>query len=382
MTAAQIAASSTDDSSAVSTMNTKSGPIRIDNLCVLVAYATDSPRFGMPQLLSREPFTHLGDIFAQLLLHHTRKMVARGLSRDYRPTSEEIPGARGRIDLAGSIRARSMLRGRLVCEFDEYTVDIERHRIIVLALNLLLRRGRVKDTYRKQIRRILEYFAHVSCPSVREARQYTFASCRLAPAEASAIAISQLIIDEFLPRDEDGTHPLDWDLTEERLNVIFEKFVLKYFRIHHETLEVNAPHVDWHSKDGQKISTVNTMLPRMKTDAVLRSNESHRTLIIDTKFYKRSTQSHQGGNSKVISGHLYQIQSYVQHHAASTERPSGHEVMGMLLYAQTESEQQPVLDVEILGHRIMARAVDLNQHYTKIFQQLDEIAALLDGPTP
>ena len=56
-------------------------------------------------------------------------------------------------------------------------------------------------------------------------------------------------------------------------------------------------------------------------------------------------------------------------------------VAGLLLYAQTDADAQPDLDVVIQGNRIGAQTLDLNQPWASIAARLEAVLDWLD-PVP
>ncbi len=65
--------------------------------------------------------------------------MARGFVRGYQHRRETLSTLRGRIDVAGQIRARQGRPFPLECSFEEYTEDVEPNRIVKAALRRLLR---------------------------------------------------------------------------------------------------------------------------------------------------------------------------------------------------------------------------------------------------
>ena len=72
----------------------------------------------------------------------------------------------------------------------------------------------------------------------------------------------------------------------------------------------------------------------MRIDIVLKS--PGRTVVVDTKFYRRPLDSHHGVE-RVKSGHLYQIFAYATNWAAASE-VGAPQPEGWLLYAAVEDD--------------------------------------------
>ena len=111
------------------------------------------------------------------------------------------------------------------------------------------------------------------------------------------------------------------------------------------------------------------MMPTMQTDIMLEYGD--KTLIIDTKYYSRTTQQRYGIHT-LHSGNLYQIFTYVKNKEAELAKVP-HTVSGMLLYAKTDEEISPNRDYSMSGNKISVRTLDLNQDFSAIRIQLDRI---------
>lgn len=125
--------------------------------------------------------------------------------------------------------------------------------------------------------------------------------------------------------------------------------------------------IEWQLDDG-----ISTLLPYMQSDIMLKHGD--KTLIIDAKYYSHSTQV-QYGKATLHSHNIYQIFAYVKNEDVGNTG----KVSGMLLYAKTEEEITPDMDVIISGNRISAKTLDLNCDFSSISHQLKQIAKTFFG---
>ena len=80
------------------------------------------------------------------------------------------------------------------------------------------------------------------------------------------------------------------------------------------------------------------------------------------------------GQETFISSNLYQIFTYVKNRDTEFgDQP--HEVSGMLLYAKTDDMIQPDNIYQMNGNQISVKTLDLNQEFSEIAKQLNEIVA-------
>ena len=109
----------------------------------------------------------------------------------------------------------------------------------------------------------------------------------------------------------------------------------------------------------------------MQTDITL--TYGTQTLIIDTKYYQRTLQTN--FNVRTIhSGNLYQIFTYVKNKEAEL-KGTEHRVSGMLLYAKTDENLVPDNVYQMSGNQISVKTLDLNQDFSEISRQLNQIVA-------
>jgi 5-methylcytosine-specific restriction enzyme subunit McrC len=95
-------------------------------------------------------------------------------------------------------------------------------------------------------------------------------------------------------------------------------------------------------------------------------------IIVETKCYAKALQQrNEGGAPKLISAHLYQLLTYVAHHAWS----AGSAPLGVLLYAGLGPGQP--LHYQLGGHMLLVRSLDLAQPWRLIHRDLLALATEL-----
>ena len=143
------------------------------------------------------------------------------------------------------------------------------------------------------------------------------------------ISICYLVVKGLLQTNTAGITMLMDFLDEQRMCRLYEKFILEYYRREHPEVKASASQIPWQLDDD-----FGAMLPVMQSDIMLSKGST--MLIIDAKYYSRTTQSQYGVNT-LHSGNLYQIFTYVKNKDAEYgDEP--HTVLGMLLYAQTDED--------------------------------------------
>ena len=178
------------------------------------------------------------------------------------------------------------------------------------------------------------------------------------------ISICYLVVKGLLQTQSNGTTKLMDFLDEQRMSHLYEKFILNYYRKKFPQLSVESPQIPWITDD-----TFHEMLPVMQTDITI--EYQRRILIIDAKYYSSSTQVQYDVHS-IHSGNLYQIFTYVKNKEAGMINIP-HKVSGMLLYAKTDELVQPDQVYRMSGNKISVKTLDLDQDFSQISSQLNQI---------
>ncbi len=346
--------------------------IVIRNVYVMLAYAFRTVRNQGTDRIASEKFDRLHDLLAEILTLGVGTQVKRGLHRDYLSMHEELATVRGRINVGRTASTRSISRGRLVCEFDEYDIDTPHNQALKAAIILLIRHGEVSTTRKDALRRVLPYLDAVTSVAPTSIRWEALTYHRSNASYRLILGVCELIIRGLLPTESAGAARLASWLPDEKMNVLYERFLREYYAFHHPEFSPGARIIPW---DLDEPSLFGSQLPEMRTDITLRSG--NRTLIIDAKYYRHTLQEGLSGKQTVHSGNLYQVLAYVK----NADRMRTGTVSGLLLYARTESDAQPDLDVIVQGNRIGAQTLDLNQPWETIAARLEGVLRWL-APVP
>ncbi len=185
------------------------------------------------------------------------------------------------------------------------------------------------------------------------------------------LRLCRLVLEGMLLSSGRGELSLARFLDDRRMCALYEAFLLAYCVRHYPQLSPRASFIDWALDDEER-----SLLPRMRSDVTLELGD--RALVIDAKYYSRSTQERYGRES-LHSGNLYQIYAYVKNKRAEPAFRRG-EVSGLLLYAGTGAALQPRVEYRMEGNRIGARVLDLNRDFPSIAASLDQVVRDHFGP--
>ena len=139
--------------------------IPIQNIYYMLSYAFQVLNAQGYKEMATEDFHNVADLSAAILCKGVSLQIKRGLGREYIEKTESLSALRGRIDLSESIKTRSVLRQRLVCSFDDFSVNTPMNQILKATMILLLY-GDISKLRKKELRRLLVYFGEVDTADI------------------------------------------------------------------------------------------------------------------------------------------------------------------------------------------------------------------------
>jgi 5-methylcytosine-specific restriction enzyme subunit McrC len=346
-------------------------PIPIRNLYYLFLYAWD--RFPEGQAIEVEATNSpdLVDLFAKVLINGMRRLLRRGLDRQYLEVEEETATPRGRFLLSETFKRTTLIRSRVICAYDELSADIPHNQILKATLRTLAAREGIDPGLAQELRTLHRLMAGVSDRPLARSLFQRVQLSRNNRHYDLLLRICGIILDSLLPGEGAGrTRFADIIDDEVRMSTIFEAFVRNFYHSEQTTFRVGADHLGWNATclDPQHAN----FLPVMRTDVTLRGLD--RTIVMDAKYYKTTLVRHWDGPEKVRSEHLYQLLTYLRHVDPRDRSPA--QVEGLLLYPRTGG-QDLRLDYTIAGHRVRIHTLALDRPWPEIHENL---MSLIAGP--
>ena len=340
--------------------------IPIQNIYYMLSYVFHVLSEQGYKKVATEEYHNVADLCAAILVKGVSVQLKRGLGKKYSSQTESLIFPRGKIDIAESIKTQTqtLLRKRLVCTYDDFSVNSYMNRIIKATMVLLLKSD-IPKSRKKDLRRLLVFFRDVEMLDVYSINwhiQYN----RNNHTYQMLISICYLVIKGLLQTQSDGNTKLMDFLDEQRMCRLYEKFILAYYRKEFPQIKATASQIAWDLDDD-----FDELLPIMQSDIMLTYNG--RVLIIDAKYYTHLLQSQYDANT-LHSNNLYQIFTYVKNKTTGMATDSEN-VSGMLLYAKTDEGIDLSEKVyHMSGNKITVRMLDLNCNFSMIAAQLNQIA--------
>ena len=333
--------------------------IFIKNVYHMLSYAFRTLNEKAYKNMLTEDFENIGDLFSEILIIAIKKQIKQGFLKDYIEITDTTSSIKGKIDINNSFNAKNLIKRQLTCIHDEFSNNCYLNQIIKTTLKVLLKSS-INSLRKNELKKLLRYFTGIDSIDINLIN-WRIRYDRNNQNYRMIMGICYLTLNGLLQTNSDGTKRLMEFFDDQRMSMLYERFLFNYYDKEHPLIDVSSPQIKWQLDD-----EYDEMLPIMRTDVTLEYDD--KILIIDAKFYSNNMQNYRGNNT-VRSDHLYQIFAYVK----NRELEVSGEVSGMLLYAQTIDEIQPNQDYMMSGNRISVKTLDLNSEFDEIRMHLDSI---------
>lgn len=333
--------------------------ISIKNVFYMLFYAFSMLKEGEYKKLATEDFCNMADLFAAILIRGISLELKRGLNNEYILKKENRSLLRGQIKVTESINKLSMINRKMVCSYALYSNDTYINQILKTTL-IYLRKADIKEERKKEIKSILLKFQDISTLNVKDIN-WNVSYNKGNRNTQLLVSVCYLIFKGMILKSLDGKLKVKNFIDDDRMNILYEKFILEYFRQEYKDLEVSNSHISWALDDDNDY-----LLPIMKSDTIIRYQ--NKVLIIDAKFYTKIMQEN-FGVSKINNGNLYQMFAYVKNMAVDKNKT----VAGIIMYAKTDEKLVPDNNYLMMGNEISVKNLDLNCNFPIIAEQLDAI---------
>ena len=339
--------------------------ILIKNIYYMLTYAFQILKEKDIVQIESERFQDIQDLFAEIIAKGMSAQLKHGLYKQYIAHDENLLKVRGKINIPATIKNQIQKRKLVHCEYDELSENNIYNQIIKTTLSILLKDNRVSKERKIKIKQILPFLGDIDCINPQFIKWNLLIYQWNNKNYEMLMNFCYFVLNGMLLTNERGEHKLI-EFSDEHMHKLFERFVLEYYRKEHKELnEVAAKQIKWNLDEAANNSII-SFLPVMQSDIMLRKN--NRILIIDTKYYGKVWQNRMEKET-LRSNNLYQIYTYVKNQDTSN---SGL-VSGMLLYAKTGEAIAPDGECSLGGNKIAIKTLDLNQEFSQIRQQLDNI---------
>ena len=330
----------------------------------MLSYAFKELKHNNYEYISGENFDNIYDLFAEIISKGVSYLLKQGLHKEYVIKENTLPTLKGKLNLQGTIREKLAQRARLACEYDELTINNVYNKIIKTTVSYLIDKEDVRSDRKRTLKKLMIYFDPVEDISPSLIKWNRLRYDRNSRTYQMVHSLCYFVLQNMLLSTEVGNTKMA-QFSDEHINLLFQRFVIEYYRKHHPEYKAAAKQIKWNFCENSTSSS--SILPIMQSDITLTLGD--RTLIIDTKYYSENLQRH-FGKLTLHSPNLYQIHTYVMN------EDKGHtgKVDGMLLYAKTIADVQPDGCFKTNdGNVIMVRTLDLSVDFSDITNRLEHL---------
>ena len=317
------------------------------------------------QEIGEEYFDFIGDMFAEILSQGVSSLLKRGLSKEYILKEEALHGIKSKLNVSESVKTLSMIKKKMVCEFDEFSENILLNQIIKTTSMLLIKSKEVSRKSKVKLRNSMLFFDNVDIIDVQEINFKNLHFHKNNKTYELLMNLCYLILEGLLIKENGEGLNLRKHINDSQMYSLYENFVLNYYKRHFPELKPRGRELKWNASSDLETSL--SLLPNMYTDITLHGK--NKTLIIDTKYYTNSMTD----RNTLISNNIYQIYAYV----STLQQQSNKKVSGMLLYAKTDTDTPLDDHLTMNTLDISFKTLDLNMNFKDIKKQLNSIPKLV-----
>lgn len=355
--------------------------IPIQNLYYLLLYVWDVPDQGNKVRVDAEKCHSLPNLFVQILIGATERLLKHGLVQEYRNRQEEIEGLRGKLCIGETLKHGQLRQGKTICEVDELTHDVLLNQIVFTTLINVCHMDGVETTNKERVAKLIRRFPttkriHLSNDVFEKVHIHRNNRFYLLVLHLCAMLHQSLLPKE---RTKGGYDFIDFTRDEEKMNRLFERFLMNYCKQHCREVfpEVKRTNIEFQlspygmvfSQDSEESAR---LLPTMQTDVTLYNPKTGRKTILDAKYYEQTLTSRFGQQGKIRREHLSQILSYVVSQE-NTEEPHTLKTDGILVYPTVTEDYDVAYRYRNTDHTIRVSTINLNQDWQLIEARLKDI---------
>jgi 5-methylcytosine-specific restriction enzyme subunit McrC len=298
------------------------------------------------------------NLLASVLYHGVDQLLRRGADRGYLPITESIPGVRGKLELATTLKAQVLPRAHAICQFDELSYDVLHNQILKATLRHLLQSGDLADELHAPIRFSYHRLSGITDIRLSDRAFHLVQLHRNTRYYRFLLDVCRLLFACLIPDEASGKFRFrDFTRDERGMRRVFERFLFNFYRHEQWTFGVSSNVFPWTNAVAE--ASALDLLPFMRTDVTLTGAD--RRIVLDAKYYAEAFQSYRGRPS-LRSAHLYQLFAYLKNLPPPNKPDLPTD--GMLIYPLVNRRLD--LSYQLHGHRIRICSIDLAQHWRRI----------------
>jgi len=344
--------------------------IPIANVYYLLCYAWNKLEESETVKIDPTQSTDLINLFARVLISGVTHLLKKGFDRGYLAHSEETKVLRGRIQFQPTLKRGLLFRGHAHCEFDELSYDVLHNRILKTTLSRLTRADGIDAFNREQL---IEHWHNMAEVGTVDLSSQVFGKVQLYRNNHLydfLLRVCELLFANLLPTEKAGSWRFRSFLQDpKQMAALFEQFVRNFYK-REARLVFTSGHVAVGREDiSWKFATDRLesarLLPKMQTDVCITT--SSRKLLIECKYTSDPLEAERyEGTQKLISGHLFQVNSYLDNLPDSDVNNS---CEAILLYPMAKRPMEAEFR-RSKGQKVSIRTINLFQEWKGVSRDM------------
>jgi 5-methylcytosine-specific restriction enzyme subunit McrC len=142
-------------------MEKRKNQIPIKNLFYMLCYAWNVLAIMDDIKVDKDDYDNTYDLLARVFTFGVSRLVKSGFRRSYIEEIEELATLRGKISIQESMNRMSMQRKKLVCTFDEYSINDTFNQIIKYTIESLIKNSNVNNSTKKDLKKQSVFFSGI-----------------------------------------------------------------------------------------------------------------------------------------------------------------------------------------------------------------------------
>jgi 5-methylcytosine-specific restriction enzyme subunit McrC len=344
--------------------------IPVTNVYYLLCYTWN--KLEESETIKVEPTqsTTLVDLFARVLINGLDHLLKKGIDRGYVVHNEESRVLRGKLGLQATVKRSLLSRALVHCEYDDLSYDVLHNQIVKAMLARLIRTNAIETENRTKLVDLWQRLREVR--SIELTKQ-AFGNVQLHRNNYIydfLLRVCELLFDNLLPTEKAGSWRFRaFSQDRDHMAALFESFVRNFYKREarsvygSDLLKVGREDILWRFQPIGESSS--SLLPKMQTDVCIATKT--KKIIVECKYTADPFGAERfEGVQKLVSGHLYQLYSYLDN---LRDEPLNNQCHAILLYpfakrALQADYQRPK------GQVISVRTINLAQDWPGIHRDM------------
>ena len=358
-------------------MSEKKAPIPIKNLFYMLCYAWNVLAITDDIKVGSDDYDDAYNLLSRVFSYGIGKLIRSGFHRSYIEQTDELATLRGKILVKESVSQLSMQRKKLVCSYDEYSVNDIFNQVLTYTIDSLVKSPNVSSDTKKELKKQKAFFAGIEAKAPTKENRQKLIFNRNNITYKLLINIAIMLYDNTVVNEDDGKNVFKDFYRHEQMQKVYELFILNFYAIHldRKKYHVYAPKFQWETNEvadaWDEEDQADDLMPELRTDIVIENKEKNIQFIIDAKYYQNIlVSSYQSEVSKFRRDHISQVYTYMDNSPFSGEK------RGALMYPTVTYDVYETRKFK--PGRIFFKSLNLNREWQEIENDLIEFASRAD----